>query len=322
MRIADLLKDRFWDAPFFKVLASNDTGEATGHQGGMVIPKDLRKYFPGLIGTPTPHMPTLDHRIQAQLFVDEAFVETVETRYQFQTWSAGRTPESRLTGNLGPLRNRATGGDFLIIQRSIGDLDLYRLILVTKKDKIFESIEKQSNGKRWGLLTKDIPLTTEELGKAEEEEKEIEKSEFCMFDPSPKLIDSRSMKIARSIVFRKTILRIYGNKCCICGEGLITQRGVAEVQAAHIVSRSLKGTNDARNGLCLCTRHHWAFDNGLYGINKKRKIHVPAWVRSYIQNRSIADLHGKSLIEAVDEKLAADPSALEWHMVKLVRDSA
>ena len=133
--LATLLEDPKWDAPFFKVLAMNDTGAASGHQGGMVIPKDLRNYFPGLSGTTNIYLPTLDHRITAQLFVNEKFVGTADTRYQFQTWGGERNAESRLTDNLGPLRNRATGGDILIIQRSIDNLELYRLILVTQKNK-------------------------------------------------------------------------------------------------------------------------------------------------------------------------------------------
>jgi putative restriction endonuclease len=37
-----------FDRPMFKRLAPNDTGAAPGHQGGIVIPKDLGPYFPDL----------------------------------------------------------------------------------------------------------------------------------------------------------------------------------------------------------------------------------------------------------------------------------
>ena len=100
-----------WDSPIFKVLANNDTGNARGHQGGVVIPKDLRPFFPGLAGTTSAAMPTMDHRIKAELFVENTYQGTVNTRYQFQTWRGKRSPESRLTDQLGPLRNSAKGGD-------------------------------------------------------------------------------------------------------------------------------------------------------------------------------------------------------------------
>jgi hypothetical protein len=37
-----------YDKPVFKILARNDTGQTGGHQGGLVIPKSLVKYFPDL----------------------------------------------------------------------------------------------------------------------------------------------------------------------------------------------------------------------------------------------------------------------------------
>jgi putative restriction endonuclease len=43
-----MFSDEDFDAPLFNVLAHNDTGQAVGHQGGIVIPKDLDPYFPQL----------------------------------------------------------------------------------------------------------------------------------------------------------------------------------------------------------------------------------------------------------------------------------
>ena len=49
----EFLSDEKWDFPFFKKLAANDTGSSPGHQAGMVIPKELRIFFPSLTGHPT-----------------------------------------------------------------------------------------------------------------------------------------------------------------------------------------------------------------------------------------------------------------------------
>ena len=46
MPLICLVASTDWDFPIFKILANNDTGAAAGHQGGVVIPKDLRVYFP------------------------------------------------------------------------------------------------------------------------------------------------------------------------------------------------------------------------------------------------------------------------------------
>ena len=75
-----------WDKPFFKRLASNDTAAAPGHQGGLVIPKDLRRFFPGLLGRISASTPTLDRRILADLYDGALFLARVNTRYQYQSW--------------------------------------------------------------------------------------------------------------------------------------------------------------------------------------------------------------------------------------------
>ena len=48
------------DGKFFKVLAHNDTGQATGHQGGIVIPKDISVFFPLIVFQENAAQPTAD----------------------------------------------------------------------------------------------------------------------------------------------------------------------------------------------------------------------------------------------------------------------
>src|SRR5262249_16488993 len=42
--------------------------------------------------------------------------------------------------------------------------------------------------------------------------------------------------------------------------------GHSEVQAAHIYPKAKKGSDDLRNGICLCRLHHWAFDVGWFSL--------------------------------------------------------
>jgi putative restriction endonuclease len=141
-----------WGRPLFKILAHNDTGAAVGHQGGILIPTAMRKYFPALSGTASSLQPTLDQRLNAQLFVEEKYVGAVSTRYQFQTWTGKRKPESRITDELGPLRNSAEGGDILIFQQSVNESDLYRLTLIRKTSKFYGEVSTRMYGRRWGEL--------------------------------------------------------------------------------------------------------------------------------------------------------------------------
>lgn len=141
-----------WGRPLFKVLAHNDTGAAVGHQGGILIPTAMRKYFPTLGGTISSMRPTIDQRLNAQLFVEEKFLGDVNTRYQFQTWTGKRKPESRITDELGPLRNSAEGGDILIFQQSVNESNLYRLTLVRKTSALYSEVFSRTSSRRWGEL--------------------------------------------------------------------------------------------------------------------------------------------------------------------------
>jgi hypothetical protein len=121
-----------FDTPVFKQLAHNDSGEAKGHQGGIVIPKDLDPYFPQLSGKISPSNPTIDENIRAILVVGSKVVATVSTRYQFQSWSGARPPERRITGNLGPLRDMSAADDILLVERNLTDRSVYRMTLLKR----------------------------------------------------------------------------------------------------------------------------------------------------------------------------------------------
>ena len=70
----------------------------------------------------------------------------------------------------------------------------------------------------------------------------------------------------RSAAFEIGIKKLYGFRCAICGSGLRTPNGNPEVQSAHIYPKRLDGSDDVRNGICLCRMHHWAMDAGWLSI--------------------------------------------------------
>lgn len=314
MALRCLIKSLEWDFPFFKVLANNDTGSAKGHQGGVVVPKDLRPFFPGLTGSVSAANPTIDQRVEAQLFVENVYKGTVSTRYQFQTWGGERSPESRLTDQLGPLRNTAAGGDVLIIQRSIDRLDYYRLTLVRKASPEFATVATLMAGRKWGVLTTATPpVSDDDLVSALVEERALEAAPFSLIDPAAGTTTSAVKKVARSIVFRSTVLEQYEETCAICEEALKTPAGLIELDAAHVVPRSLMGADDVRNGFALCKRHHWAFDKGLFSVGDDRKVLVSDQVSAISQNANLKKFHGHLMREAKTAALKVDPSAFKWH---------
>ena len=308
-----------FDTPLFKILAPNDTGQAPGHQGGIVIPKDLDPYFPQLSKQVTPEHPTVDQFVVAHLFDGGRFLNTVETRYQFQTWGSTRSPERRLTGNLGPIRNLASGGDILLIERSNSDDMLYRLTLVRKNTGQFDSLQHALQDRRWGPLLVDMPPVKEsEVEVAALDITDNEQGAFSLFEDDAGYTESRTKRIARSRAFQTRIVELYKKRCAICDIGLLHPAGKCEPHAAHIVPRRLKGADDARNGLLLCRTHHWAFDEGLIGVRPDYRVVVPSTVLALGANESLEALADQKIKLPENEQLAPDLKALEWHMNHLL----
>lgn len=152
MKLDCLRVSKEWEPPFFKVLAKNDTGEGSGHQAGVLIPRSLRPYFPQLTKTTSPAQPTVDQRIAADLYDGNKFLSAVSTRYQYQSWRDTRSHEARLTDQLGPIHNIAQEGDVLIMQRSSCRDNHFRLILVKRSGPHFELLRPMIEFRRWGPL--------------------------------------------------------------------------------------------------------------------------------------------------------------------------
>lgn len=303
-----------YDAPIYKVLAHNDTGQAAGHQGGFVLPKELEDYLPLLRNSTSPSQPTVDVPITADLFVGSRFIDTVQTRYQYQTWGGERSPERRITGGISQLRNLAAKDDILVIERGVTRDDHYRFTLIKAGMPEYAGLMASFSGKRWGALRRgEMPVsetlvesTIEQLGSAVQ-------GEFSLFDEEAGHQESRTRRVARSRAFQRIVRHSYRDECAICSLGLMHPDGRSELEAGHIVSRSLKGSDDVRNGLLLCKSHHWAFDSGLVGVNDNYTIVVPALVAKIGQNASLASLLGQQISLPTQESNYPSLEALAWH---------
>lgn len=62
--------------------------------------------------------------------------------------------------------------------------------------------------------------------------------------------------------FAFAVLARYEERCAVCPTDV-----PGLIQAAHLVPKKNKGSDDARNGLALCANHHLALDRGYWGIN-------------------------------------------------------
>lgn len=303
-----------FDSPIYKVLAHNDTGAAAGHQGGLVLPKALEDYLPLLRNATSPMRPTVDVAIKADLFVGSTYLETVDTRYQYQTWGGERSPERRITGGITALRNKAKKDDILLIERGIEDETHYRFTLITSDMPQHHKLMAQFGTNRWGVLDKGAPPIKEiEVEDSVFELNEAVDLPFEMFDPDADHSETRTRRISRSRAFQRLVRQHYQEKCAICKKGLLHPDGRSELEAGHIVSRSKKGSDDIRNGMLFCRGHHWAFDVGLVGVSDDYELIVSDAAKQLQENDALLAFENKPI--SVPSNVGYHPAieALAWH---------
>jgi putative restriction endonuclease len=307
MRLREFLANPDWDAPFFKRLAHNDTGSATGHQAGIVFPKDLRQFLPSLDETATsPVAPTIDRYLRAEMFVGIAHLTDCMVRYQFQTWGGTRSAESRITDGLRTLRDLAHEDDLILFQRRADALDWFRLILVSQGTPEFNEIRQWLDGRRWGKLFDEAPVTQTQLERAEAEILNLGEQPFQVVRAGVQRIETRQSRIARSSVFREQVRREYRYKCAVSGIFITTPTMLPEVESSHIVPVSEGGSDDIRNGFTLTQTLHWAFDRGLFGILPNRTIYIPQQVKRMTENAFLKQFENKPITEATSSGSGTD----------------
>jgi putative restriction endonuclease len=323
--ILHFLEDEDWDVPLFKKLPKSDTSSSDAHGSGFVVVADLLQYLPKIdLGGLGAAQPTADIYLTADLFIDTNFHSSADVRFQAQTRSGKRTPEYRITDGYSPIYKKSQEHDFVIIQRKLGLLDLFRLILITVGSESYDIINSLAAGKNWGFLNLEEggrpPLNDPEITEAEKHIKSFQDKPFEKFDPTLNRKLSKQRRIARSAVFRKEVKKDYRFKCAVSGFDLSipAEKRRCEVEAAHIIPKSKCGTDDIRNGISLTQTLHWAFDQGLFGISEDRRVYVPEKIKCSKQYEFIHQFDSQLILEAKNENNRAHADAFQWHMDKVV----
>jgi putative restriction endonuclease len=306
-------KADMFDTPVFKVLSPNDTGAAPGHQGGIVVPKDIEDFFPDVVGEITAENPTADVTLIADLIVEGRLVDTVSTRYQYQTWGGTRSPERRLTSNLGPLRNIANADDLILIARDIDDPFRIAITLVRANTVEYQTIRGVNPAKRWGVVSQlPVPVSNAEIRKASQAIAALPTLQFNLHDLQRPMAQTLQNRKIRNAAFRRVLLASYGVSCQVTNESMITMNAANNLDAAHIVPIEAGGTDDPRNGLILSKDIHWAFDKGLFSIGDDFSLIVPNSITQQAPNLPLARIAGQRLNFGAST-LRPHRSTLEWH---------
>ena len=304
------------DSAVFKILAHNDTGRAKGHQGGLVIPKELASFFPPLPGNVSDSEPTVDVRISADLFVDGLKVATVETRYQHQTWGGTRSPERRLTDNLGPLRNVAEAGDIALFRKDLFNDHYLQIHLLKAGSPEYIELQEQVGSRRWGIVDhRDPPVSLSEMSEADIQIETEAGTKPYVFSDEKRVSEVRSVRKARDRSFRNKVLGQYDFRCAFSNRSYASPLHPNEfgLDAAHVVPVAENGSDHPANGLPLSKDLHWAFDRGLIGVGENRCIFVSESVQALHGNEFLASLSGVRIREAASPRLRVLDEAFEWH---------
>lgn len=306
-----------FDRPFFKRLRPNDTPQNGNKQGGFILTRELEQFLPK-IEMPTDANPAPGVTIRAALFDDAAFMGIVDARYHYQSWGNNKV-EPRITRNLGAIRNLSKGDDFLLMERSLSDPLFYRLTLLRAGTAAHKALEGKVGTRRWGAVDpKDPPLGEHEIAASEKEQEQHETLPLELFDNDAALTESKTKRVARSRAFSRRLLPIYDFRCAVCGNGHAGENSW-EVEAAHIVPRGMKGADDARNGLALCRSHHWAFDQGLFGIRPDLTVVVRSEAASDARNSHLLPFNGKKISTPAATAPQPAAEALVWHLENVAK---
>lgn len=81
----------------------------------------------------------------------------------------------------------------------------------------------------------------------------------------PKQVVSTKRQLSRDKAFGAVVRDAYRQRCAVCGETLARGEFV-DLQGAHIRAVAERGPDEINNGICLCARHHWAFDHGVFAL--------------------------------------------------------
>lgn len=132
------------------------------------------------------------------------------------------------------------------------------------------------------------------------------------FDAPRDRVLQLTSRTVRDRVFRKIVLRAYGERCAVTGLKLINGGGRAEVNAAHIRPVQENGPDIVNNGLALSGTAHWMFDRGLISLGNDMEILISRQVNDVDGVRGFINKSGFAFLpdRAGDRP---HPHFLQWH---------
>ncbi|RIV25026.1 restriction endonuclease [Fibrisoma montanum] len=119
---------------------------------------------------------------------------------------------------------------------------------------------------------------------------------------------------SRDSIFRREIVRLYDDMCCITGARVSAPYSFSMVDACHIVPFYKTFNNHPANGIALCPNLHRAFDKGAISIDDDYCVIVSTtFVESENSAYNLKMLAGTQIHLPKDEQFLPDLKAFAWH---------
>ena len=319
INIIDFLADPEWDTPFVKKLAQYETPEGRDHISGFNVRQKFVENFPHLSSDDVNNEnPTNEKWLKVDMYVGAQYVETNSVRYHFQTRGGKRRPEYWMT-HVNTLRRVASVGDLWITQRKIGSLgDHYRFILL-KDEKEKSALEN--------VHFTQSPLPFKKIDKIG---RDIEEKSSRKFKDTQTRSTTLVERAVRDSQFRDLLLHHYDQKCCVSRLKLFSlpeklhkdepePKPLYEVEAAHIKPVRDGGPDDIRNGILLSRSFHWAFDRGLFTVNKDFKVEISR--KAPPETKENLERHkDEKIFLPKNEGFYPHQDALAWHKKEIFQN--
>lgn len=119
---------------------------------------------------------------------------------------------------------------------------------------------------------------------------------------------------SREAVFRREIIKLYDDTCCVTGVRVSAPYSFSMVDACHIVPFYKTFNNHPTNGIALCPNLHRAFDKGAMSVDDQYRVMVSGtFVENESSRYSLKALAGTLLELPVDKRFWPDREAFAWH---------
>ncbi|WP_375446985.1 HNH endonuclease [uncultured Fibrella sp.] len=119
---------------------------------------------------------------------------------------------------------------------------------------------------------------------------------------------------AREALFRREVVRLYDDRCCISGIRVSAPYSFTMVDACHIVPFAETFNNHPTNGIALCPNLHRAFDKGAISIDDDYQVLISGtFVEDKTSIYSLSTLSGKHLKLPQNKLYLPSLEALDWH---------